>query len=178
MWGTFLVHANKDDSEQEFFFNFCAKKKSGLCYTTDVIRDFPGGASGKESACQRGRRRRCWFDPWVGKIPWRRKWQPAPVLMPGKSYGQSPCYSPWGHKESDRCAERSTARRFSVGLRPRSRVWLYTSWWMLVLCSMFTDSYCFGLPSFFSGSQNLARSWSEETLSSGKTLGYVTVFLS
>ena len=28
------------------------------------------------------------FDPWVGKIPWRRKWQPTPVVSPGKSRGQ------------------------------------------------------------------------------------------
>ena len=35
--------------------------------------------------------------------PWRRKWQPTPVFLPGESYGQrSPAgYSPWGHKESD-----------------------------------------------------------------------------
>ena len=43
------------------------------------------------------------FDPWVGKIPWRRKWQPTPVFLPGKSHGQRNLtgYSPWGHKESD-----------------------------------------------------------------------------
>ena len=41
--------------------------------------------SGKESTCQC---RRCGFDPWVGKIPWRRKWQPTPVFLPGKSHGQ------------------------------------------------------------------------------------------
>ena len=43
------------------------------------------------------------FDPWVGKIPWRRKWQPTPVLLPGKSHGQRSLvgYSPWDHKESD-----------------------------------------------------------------------------
>ena len=42
------------------------------------------------------------FHPWVRKIPWRRKWQPTPVLLPGKSHGQSLAgYSPWGHKESD-----------------------------------------------------------------------------
>ena len=43
------------------------------------------------------------FDPWIGKIPWRRKWQPSPVLLPGKSHGQRSLvgYSPWGHKESD-----------------------------------------------------------------------------
>ena len=43
------------------------------------------------------------FNPWVGKIPWRRKWQPTLVLLPGKSHGQRSLvgYSPWGHKESD-----------------------------------------------------------------------------
>ena len=46
---------------------------------------------------------RCEFDPWVWKIPWRRAWQPTPVLFPGKSHGQRSVvgYSPWGHKESD-----------------------------------------------------------------------------
>ena len=43
------------------------------------------------------------FDPWVGKIPWRRKWQPTPVFLPGESRRQRNLagYSPWGHKESD-----------------------------------------------------------------------------
>ena len=42
------------------------------------------------------------FDPWVGKIPWRRKWQPTPVFLPGKSHGWRILigYSPWGLKES------------------------------------------------------------------------------
>ena len=44
--------------------------------------------SSKETACQCGRHRRCVFDPRVGKIPWRRKWQPTPVFLPGKSHGQ------------------------------------------------------------------------------------------
>ena len=45
--------------------------------------------------CMRSR-----FDPWIGKIPWRRKWQPPPVFLPGKSHGQRILegYSPWGHK--------------------------------------------------------------------------------
>ena len=40
------------------------------------------------------------FDPWVGKIPWRRKWQPTSVFLPGESHGQGRlvCYSPWGHR--------------------------------------------------------------------------------
>ena len=44
-----------------------------------------------------------WIDPWVGKIPWRRKWKPTSVFLPGKSHGQRSLvgYSPWGHKELD-----------------------------------------------------------------------------
>ena len=43
------------------------------------------------------------FNPWVGKIPWRRKWQSTPVLLPGKFHGQRSLvgYSSWGHKELD-----------------------------------------------------------------------------
>ena len=43
------------------------------------------------------------FDPWVGKIPWRRARQPTPVFLPEKFQGQG-ClvgYSPWDHKELD-----------------------------------------------------------------------------
>ena len=41
--------------------------------------------------------RKAAFDPWVGKIPWRRKWQPTPVFLPGKSHGERNLagYSPW-----------------------------------------------------------------------------------
>ena len=40
------------------------------------------------------------FDPWVGKMPWRRKWQPTPVFLPGEFHGQKSLvdYSPWGHR--------------------------------------------------------------------------------
>ena len=43
------------------------------------------------------------FDPWVRKIPWRRKWQPTSVLFPGKYHRRRILvgYSPWGCKESD-----------------------------------------------------------------------------
>ena len=51
--------------------------------------------SGKESACQYRRQE---FDPWVGKISWRRENLPTPVFWPGELHGQ---YSPWGRKESD-----------------------------------------------------------------------------
>ena len=58
---------------------------------------FPDSLMVKESACQCRRHR---FSPWVGKIPWRSKWQPTVVFSPGKCHGQRSlaCYNPWGHK--------------------------------------------------------------------------------
>ena len=43
-------------------------------------------------------------QPWVGKSPWRRVWQPTPVFLPGESCGERSLvgYSPWGRRESDR----------------------------------------------------------------------------
>ena len=52
---------------------------------------FPGGWDSQESACNGGRPR---FDPWVGRSPWRNKWQLTLVFLPGKSHGQR---SPVGH---------------------------------------------------------------------------------
>ena len=63
----------------------------------------PRCQSGKESACQCRRCKRHGLCPWVGKIPWRRKWQTTPVLLPGESHGQRSLtgYSPLGCRESD-----------------------------------------------------------------------------
>ena len=57
----------------------------------------------KKSAHLFRRLKRRGFNPWVGKIPWRRKWQPTPVFLPGKSHGQRSLasYSHWGPKDSD-----------------------------------------------------------------------------
>ena len=49
------------------------------------ILGFPVGLDSKESACQCKRGR---FNPWAGKIPWRREWQPTPEFLPGKHPGQ------------------------------------------------------------------------------------------
>ena len=73
-----------------------------ICYLGGTIGKevFPGGSEGKASACNAGD---LGFDPWVGKIPWRRKWQSTPVPLPGKSLGRrrlEGC-SPWGRKELD-----------------------------------------------------------------------------
>ena len=71
---------------------------------TVALMGFPGGPSGKESACQCRKQKRRRFDPWVAKIPWRRKWHPTPVFLPGESHGQRSLvgYSPWGHKTRPR----------------------------------------------------------------------------
>ena len=66
-------------------------------------KGLPGGASGKESTYQSRRRKGRRFDPRVGKIPWRRKWQPTPVFLLREYCGQRNLanYSPWACKESD-----------------------------------------------------------------------------
>ena len=55
--------------------------------------------SGKEPACQCRRHKGCRFSPWVGKMSWRREWQPTPGFLLGKFHGQGSLvgYSPWGH---------------------------------------------------------------------------------
>ena len=57
----------------------------------------------KESTCQLKSCRRHEFYSWVGRISWRRKWQPTPVFLAGESHGQKNLvgYSPWGRTESD-----------------------------------------------------------------------------
>ena len=50
---------------------------------TISVSGLPRWHSGKESTCQYKRSKRHRFDPWVGKIPWRRKWQPTPVFCQG-----------------------------------------------------------------------------------------------
>ena len=58
-------------------------------YTHIHIYRFPRWCSGKESPCQCRRKcKRCGFDPWIGKILWRRAWQPTPIFLPGESHGQ------------------------------------------------------------------------------------------
>ena len=70
-------------------FNDCKNQafpwKNDVCIDVWSNRGFPGGSDDKESTCQRRRHR---FNPWFGKIPWRRKWQPTQVFLPGEFHGQ------------------------------------------------------------------------------------------
>ena len=71
--------------------------------------------SGKEST--NAGDRRVEFNPWDMKIPWRKKWQPTPVFLPGKFHGQrrlASC-SPWNRKESDTTDRLSTHKELIKG---------------------------------------------------------------
>ena len=90
-----ILHAN---------YNSMKMKKKWQCIpvaSVAVLRgELPRSLSGKESiTCQC---RRCGFYPWVGKIPWRGKWQRTPVFLSGKAHGQRSLVgcSPWSRKES------------------------------------------------------------------------------
>ena len=70
------------------------REKISNMYTN---QGFSGGSDNKDSACKAGE---LGFDPWIRKIPWRRKWLPTPVFLPGESCGQRSLagYSSWGGK--------------------------------------------------------------------------------
>ena len=77
-----------------------ARRSAARWVLVQTEEGLPWWLSSKEPAQQCRRRR---FDSWVGKRPWRRKWQPTPVFLPGKSHGQRNLvgYSLWGRTESD-----------------------------------------------------------------------------
>ena len=80
--------------------------------TLKWVSGLPRWLSGKESAYQCRRHRRWDLDSWVGKIPWKRKWQPIPVFLPEKSHGQRSLegYSPWSNKQLDATYQLSTQK--------------------------------------------------------------------
>ena len=79
---------------------FLFSNVSSGSYPIIFIYVFPGGSDGKASAYNA---RDLGSIPGFGRFPWRKKWQPSPVLLPRKSNGRRILvgYSPWGHKESD-----------------------------------------------------------------------------
>ena len=76
----------------------CVCTHACMCVHVRVPWGLPRWHSGKGSACQCRRHRRHRFQPWVGKIAWRRKWQSTPVFLPGQRSLAG--YSPWDYKES------------------------------------------------------------------------------
>ena len=94
-----------------FYYSLNVHSFPSLCFSLDwpvfkftyISWDFPNGASGKEPTCQCRRCKRCGFNFWVEKIPWRRACQTTLVFWPGESHGQRSLvgYSPQGCKELD-----------------------------------------------------------------------------
>ena len=82
-WGGLVRHFTECPSNE-----ICPLFFSWLDWGYGFWGGFPGGASGEDHTCQYRRCKRHWFDPWVGKFPWRRVWQPIPVFLPGESHGQ------------------------------------------------------------------------------------------
>ena len=62
-------------------------RNKAFCFPV-TLRSGHGGASVKEPTFQCRRCKRLGYDPWIRKVPWRKKWQPTPVFLPGKSLGQ------------------------------------------------------------------------------------------
>ena len=95
-----------------------------------ILMGFSGGSDGRVCLqCERPG-----FSRWVGKIPWRRKWQPTPVFLSGESHGQRSLvgYSLWGHKEPD--TDRETSFSLSILNNPIEeclpywKIQLYMAW--------------------------------------------------
>ena len=80
------LHGVKTRKKKEFFVLLIS---AYVIYGWFFFRasGFPDGSVDKESACQYRRSKRQGFHPWVGKIPWRRKWQPSPVFLHETSHG-------------------------------------------------------------------------------------------
>ena len=83
-----------------------------------INQGFPGGASGKELACQFRRQKRLRFDRWVEKIPWRSAWKCILIFLPGESLGQRNLVgcSSWDHKESDMTEQLGKAHPIMKGI--------------------------------------------------------------
>ena len=92
----------------------------------------PRWCSGKESVCQCRRLKRGKFNPWAGKIPWGRKWQPIPVFLPEKFHGQRSLASncPLGHKSQTQWSTHTYTHMHSTpvvpmvgGFLPPKNIW-------------------------------------------------------
>ena len=99
----------------------CFSTTTGISCSQGQILGMPGGSTGKKIHLQC---RRCKFELQVGKIPWKRAWQPTPVFLPGEFHGQRSLvgYSPEGCKESDMTEVTEHTQGYSLPLQDNSLV--------------------------------------------------------
>ena len=99
-WELFSMLHWKETQSGDLHWLSPTREQIKIKWIHSIDLGFPGGSAvKKKKICLQYRR--CSFDPWIGKILWRRKWQPTPVFLPGKSHGQRSLggYSPWGCKK-------------------------------------------------------------------------------
>ena len=95
----------------------------------------PWWLTSEEPACQC---RRGEFNHWVRKIPWRRKWQPTPVFLPGKSHGKRSLvgYSPWGRRVEGNWATEHASRGDSYYFGTIRILEVYPARWSSLVAQM------------------------------------------
>ena len=123
------------DTHTCVFMSLCSQAHTqGSTNVYVKVQIVPWWLSGKGSACQCRRHK---FNPWVRKIPWRRKWQPTPVFLPGEFHGQWSLvgYSPWGQKELD-TTERPNNNRLLIFLDLGARWCLSQLLTLLLECQL------------------------------------------
>ena len=109
--------------------------------------EIPRWLSGKRIQLWRQELQETSFGSWVGKIPWRRKWQSTSALLSGKSHGQRRLigYSPWGHKESDTTEQfhfhlASVRPRLQNGALMKAEL-IPGCFWITVILTMFSQLF-------------------------------------
>ena len=100
------------DGEILFLWSFHSKEVYGASLVAPMVKNLP--------EC-----RRCRFNPWVGKIPWRREWLPIPVFLSGEFHWQRSLvgYSLWGHKELDMTEQLTHTPLFIAAPFTIARTW-------------------------------------------------------
>ena len=84
---SFIPESKKKKKEKKCYDKrFKKKKKNSSLNHLSLSQGFPGSSADKESTSNG-------FDPWVGKMPWRKKWQPPPIFLTGKSHGRGVWWS-------------------------------------------------------------------------------------
>ena len=151
----------------------------GIWFTDLILNGLPRWHSDKESACQCRRCRRPRFNPWIGKIPCSRKWQPTPAYLPGKSHGQRSLagYSPWVHRQTGLSDFHFTSYMYIY-----IYIWTILSNYFIysnkekhlfVHCTIFKSHYCYSISDIYCSAG--CKVWSRPFL---KTfIEFVTILL-
>ena len=148
---------------------FSCFKKGSVTYTWG----FPDGASGKEPTYQCRSCKRRGFDPWVGKIPWRREWQPSPVFLPGESHGQRGLVSCSPQSRTELDMTEATLHASTKRIYRKMHTLKHTGpWTTLSLLTSLSDSSQTHLSSIHKAVSSCINTWDHVT-ALGKTLQHV-----